>query len=216
MPQDKPPHPWFQFSLRTMLIFVTIASASFSWLGVKLRQAQRQSAAIAAIVAQGGVFHYDYEVDSDGHYIHSPAGPRMGWLRKWTGSDLFANAGLVDLGIETTDAALRHVESLHQLRRLYIHGARVTDAGMVNLKGLEQLKSLTLSHVMVTDSGLVHLQGLTQLKTLTIEEAPITDVGLTHLQGLTQLQGLVLSNTQVTDTGVQELQKALPKLMILR
>jgi len=39
---------------------------------------------------------------------------------------------------------------------------------------------------------------------------------LQYLKGLTQLQWLFLDGTKVTDAGVQDLQKALPKLEILR
>ena len=36
----------FRFSLRTLLLLVTVASLGFGWLGYKLRQAERQRAAV--------------------------------------------------------------------------------------------------------------------------------------------------------------------------
>ena len=62
-----------------------------------------------------------------------------------------------------------------------------------------------------------NLKGLTRLQLLNLHRTPaITDAGLQHLKGLTQLQKLDLANTKVTDAGVKDLQKALPKLEIVR
>ena len=40
---------WFQFSLRTLLVFVLLASIGMSWLGGKMERARRQKEAVEAI-----------------------------------------------------------------------------------------------------------------------------------------------------------------------
>ncbi len=49
-----------------------------------------------------------------------------------------------------------------------------------------------------------------------LHNTQVTDAGLKELAGLTQLQMLYLHSTQVTDEGVQDLQRALPKVGIIR
>src|SRR5437762_7027635 len=93
----KPRRPWFQFGLRTLLLMVTIASAGFGWLGVKVRQVHRQRAAVEAIRKLGGEVLYDYEVDSKGHRVQSPIPPGPACLRELAGDDFFANVVYVSL-----------------------------------------------------------------------------------------------------------------------
>ena len=81
---------------------------------------------------------------------------------------------------------------------------QVTDAGLKHLRGLTQLRTLSSANTQVTDAGLEHLRGLTQLQWLFLVNTQVTDAGLKHLRGLTQLQMLSLANTHLTDAGVAE------------
>ncbi len=56
----KPTRRWFQFSLRTLLLFVLLVSLSLSWFAVKRQQATRQEKAVEAIRKAGGNVAYDY------------------------------------------------------------------------------------------------------------------------------------------------------------
>jgi hypothetical protein len=138
--------------------------------------------------------------------------------------------GLGTAKIDVTDAGLKHIKRLTQLRELYLDKTKVTDAGLVNireltelqllylgdtkitdlglanLKGLSRLQELLLSE-NVTDEGLVNLTSLTQLRKLWIDGTIISDAGLTHLKGLTQLQILGLARTKVTDAGLVNLKE---------
>lgn len=55
MTDTKPKLRWFQFSLRTLLIFVTLFAILLNWIGPKIRQAKRQREAVVAIQNLGGV-----------------------------------------------------------------------------------------------------------------------------------------------------------------
>src|SRR5579863_4668922 len=61
--QPKARRRWFQFSLRTLLIGVTLAGCGFGWLGVKVREARRQAAIVASITKRGAAVLYDYDFD---------------------------------------------------------------------------------------------------------------------------------------------------------
>jgi hypothetical protein len=187
----KPKRRWFHYSLRTLLVLVTMACAGFGWLGVKVRAKQREREAVKAIRELGGYWIYDYEWEASSSGTR-PTPPGPAWLRKLLGDDFFANVERVAFKMQLTDSGLRH------------------------LAGANQLKWLALSHTEVTDAGLVHLKGLNRLETLFLSGTQVTDAGLVHLEGLHRLKGVSLANTRVTEAGVEQLQKALPNLEVHR
>lgn len=82
---------WLQFSLRTLLLVVLLASAGMSWMVVKVQQARRQRQAVEAIRALGGFVTYDYAIDQAyGHPVNAEA-PGPGWLGSVLGADFFAD-----------------------------------------------------------------------------------------------------------------------------
>jgi hypothetical protein len=192
-----PKRRWFQFSLRTLLVFVTLCAIACSWFAVKLQQATRQREAVAEIKKLGGICVYDWQLDANGGFDYSysktkPTGPV--WLRNLLGDDLFQSVIMVGFEAER----------------------EVTDASLEPLKGLSEVRELDLYGTKVTDAGLRHLKGLSQLRELCLSDTQVTDAGLEYLKELTQLQQLDLDGTQVTDAGVTKLQQALPNCEIER
>jgi hypothetical protein len=114
------------------------------------------------------------------------------------------------------DASLEHLKGLTKLEILFLKDTAVTDDGVVYLKGLTNLEVLELRRTKVTDKALEHLKRFTKLQRLDLGGTRVTDKGLEHLKGLPSLQELDLRDTQVTDAGVKKLQKALPKVKIVR
>jgi hypothetical protein len=188
----KPNRRWYQFSLRTLLVFVLLASLGASWLAVRLHHARRQRDAVIAIRAAGGTVGYDYEVDKTNMFIvqeaEPPAPPWLEWL---FGDDFFADVVLVD-----------------------VYEPDFGDADVEHLKDLTELRSLQLSSTQVTDAGLEHLKGLANLTDLRLHHTQVTDAGLEHLRGLTKLKALYIPFTRVTSKGVERLQRALPNCEI--
>ena len=58
----------------------------------------------------------------------------------------------------------------------------MTDAGLKELAPLTQLRTLDLNETGVTDAGLKELAPLTQLRTLDLSETGVTDAGLKELK----------------------------------
>ncbi len=170
MTAPKPKLRWFQYSLRTLLVFVTLCAIACSWLGVKLRQAKREREAAAAIEKLGGTVDWS-----------APSGPV--WLRSLLGNDFFVTVFRVQMYCTyATDTDLEHIKSLNQLRELYLYETEVTDAGLENLRRLNRLQKLSLANTKITDAGLEHLKGLTELKELWLFPSNVTDEGVKQLQ----------------------------------
>ena len=194
MTTPKPKRRWFQYSVRTLLVLVTVAAVPCSWVAVKTQQARRERAIAPAIERIGGTAVWA-----------TPSGPA--WLRKLLGDDQFTSVDIVRLqnpGI--TDADLKCLDGLRRLRQLDLYGTRITDAGMQHVKGLSQLEGLYLNGTRVTDVGLQSPKGLGHLQVLQVGGTQVTDIGLKHLREMSQLQALDLAGTKVTDAGLENLE----------
>jgi len=219
MNDSRPPKPkrrWFQFSLRTLLVFVLLVSVPLGWFAMKMQRARQQKEAVEVILKVGGEVRYDYEFDETGRLIPAaqPAGPL--WLRKLLGDDFFCDVIWVDLSAtRVTDAGVEHLlKGLTSLEVLWLMDTNVTDVGLEHLQGLNSLNSLGLSGTQLTDAGLEHLESLTSLEHLGLHETSVTGEGFKHLKGLTSLVSLCLRFTNVTDAGLEHL-KGLTNLACL-
>jgi len=120
-------------------------------------------------------------------------------------------------GLDISDAGLQSLGKLQGLRYLVLgNNPKVTDTGVKELARLKRLHTLGLTGTKVTDASLKELARLTGLEGLFLGSTLVTDEGLKELRGLENLKYLTLNTTKVTDQGVASLQKALPKLTILR
>ena len=124
---------WYQFSLRTLLVFVLVASPGLGWLGRWLLEPPPGSVALRELC----VFHPDINFDRDGRVLavwNFRASSRLG------------------------DDALKHIVELTRLQRLDLGGTQITDAGLQHLSGLTDLEELKLHETRVTDEGVKKLQ----------------------------------------------------------
>src|SRR5947207_11324743 len=103
MPEANPKRRWFQFSLRILLAFTLLVALGCGWFAVKLRQAARQKAAVAAILALRGHTWYDIsdqsepiQINSHGQPVRSRKIQAPGWLIKLLGPDFFRTVVGVD------------------------------------------------------------------------------------------------------------------------
>jgi hypothetical protein len=152
----KPKRRWYQFSLRTLLIFVTLSACACSWFAVKMQQARKQRQAVQAIKKLGGTVRYDYELNVA---APNPTPPGPVWLRKCLGADFVANvAEVIFSGAQITDADLEQLQDLAKLQQLLLSDTQVTDAGLEHLEQLNHLMYLDLTRTKVTDVGVRRLR----------------------------------------------------------
>ena len=205
----------YQFSLRTLLIVVTLFAVACSWFAVKMGQAKRQREAVEVLSKSVDSIFYDYQCNSSGSLTAaavvgkaSPPGPT--WLRQWLGDDFFTNVVSLHLH-RIADADLEYVRDFPKLKILGLHWNKITDNGLKHIKALDQLQALDLQSTEITDKGLESLGGFSSLQWLSLFNTKITDAGLKNLQGLKEIHDLYLGETEITDSGLENI-KGLTRL----
>ncbi|MGI8978684.1 MAG: leucine-rich repeat domain-containing protein [Pirellulaceae bacterium] len=208
-----PKRRWFQFSLRTLFVVMTVLCLGpGSYVAYEQGKAREKQVAVAAIENLGGYVFYDER---------APTRSGLTWLI--LGDDSFGNVNGVDFNPlkqenrQITDADLRHLKAFPRLNHLVLKNCcQITDAGLADLSGLANLQYLYLNDSPITDAGLVHLAGLTNLEELSLTHTQVTGLGLVQLSGLTELRFLYLYSTRIPSDDVEKIQKALPRCCINR
>ena len=149
---DQPPKPrrrWFQFSLRTLLIVVTLVAGLLLAWRVYVEPYRRQRETMKLIEELGGKYTLE---------------PADKWLR-WLYGDDFRNIVLVDVAdCDEPEKYIEQVASLQKLETLVVGGRTFNDEHLSNLKRLATLSGLVLDSTSVTDDGVEALkQTLTEL-----------------------------------------------------
>jgi hypothetical protein len=209
-----------QFSVRTLLIVVTLFAAACSWFAVNMQNAKRQREAVDTVlkwrdsvgIKNIGV-SYDWQTGSSAGRREPPI---PSWLRNALGDDFFYNVSRLYVnGADLTGHDLTPLEGMSGLQDIMIVHCKITEGGLEHLNGLARLRVLTLSGTNITDDGLKKLRGPSRLQRLYLARTAITDAGLEHLKALPGLQDLGLEGTAISDAGLAHL-KALPQLQFLR
>ncbi|MDB6005062.1 MAG: hypothetical protein JWR15_2049 [Prosthecobacter sp.] len=101
-----------------------------------------------------------------------------------------------------------------KIASLDIARSKVTDAGLKALAGMKNLKELHLEGTGITDAGLDQLKGLGELEYINLYNTKVTDAGVAKLAGLSKLKAVYLWQSGVTKAGVAALKAKLPNAHI--
>jgi hypothetical protein len=215
----------FQYSLRTLLIFVTLCAIPCSWFGVKLQQARKQRHAVEELKKFGCRVAYDLEIVEIGQEFLQKKSKAPQWLQNLLGVDFFSDVTMVSQGelqiynnTAITDAGMVQLREFPHLQLVSLLEAPVSDAGLENLQELKELKDIRIWALEykghITDAGLAHLKGLTQLMHLSLFGHQIEGDGLENLKGMSRLESIYLQYNKITDAGIAHLKglKNLKKL----
>jgi hypothetical protein len=164
---------WIRFSLKTLLILMTVLAV---WLGLYVKSLRDRKAAVLDIKRLNGVFGVRFSepewlrhLVGDEEYFYDPVGVHFNSGDRPTDDDLAA--------------VMKHLQRFRQLRHLTLAGTGITDASLSHLCALKnKLEMLDLSETKISDAGLPHLRCLTALKTLRLQNTA------TSLQGMATLQ----------------------------
>jgi hypothetical protein len=206
----KPRLRWYQFSLRSLLIFVTLCAIACSWLATWMQGQRRQFEAAKAF---GHVVSWERH---DGYYNYGTPSRRlykikpcvMLFYRKTFIGKCFDDDTLFNVTEIVCGSSFYYSERTSK-------NPAVSDANIFNIRYLKHLQRLSISGAQISDDGLKYIQTLPHLETLDLDNVDITDAGLVYLEGLSELKWLIITQTQVTKQGVEKLRRALPKCKIV-
>jgi formylglycine-generating enzyme required for sulfatase activity len=161
---------WYQYSLKSLLVFTTIVGLAMGLVVVPVHWARQQWGAIQTLRDLGWVVTCD----------PTPSGPA--WARKVFGDEMFHDAVAVDSPPGASDDEMEHLGHMPELERVYISGENVTDVGVSRLAGFPKLKIVCLSGTSVGDDGARQLERLENLEQLYLTQTKVTDEGVRELQ----------------------------------
>jgi hypothetical protein len=166
---EKPKRRWFQFSLRAMLVCVTLGAVGLGWYMYRWRQQQaEQRKAAAAVRELGGEAQPSLSSYSLASVI----------FEQGDAENLFF---LQEKNIRDDD--LKIFAAAENTRGLYLFKNEITDGGLVHLKNLRRLRILDLRHNKeVSDEGLKQLENLEELEQLILMGTKVTPAGVARLQ----------------------------------
>jgi hypothetical protein len=220
---------WPRFSLRVLLVLITLAAGGFAWFGQWQAAKRREEQARQWILDHGGSVG-----QSNGWEIER----REWWAR---GLSLFVprhclyTVNSVYFEGKADDATLQYLFDMPHLQAVDLRESRITDAGLIHLRRLSDVRTLSLENTSIGDAGFAHLaknrrieclwlgdtrltraclpqilqnRGMTHLS---LNGLPITDADVSRLVELPRLEVLALSKTQITSQAVVSLRQ-LPRL----
>lgn len=216
-PNKRAPRRWgLRFSMRSLLIAVTIFCVALGW---RLNRARQQREAVKAIKEAGGWVYYDYQTyDPNTAEFDLKAEPwEPEWLRESVGIDFWHDVIGLNMSYHEEGGKRRdnkqspvnisgHLARLPRLKFLALTKHSVDDAGMQYVSRLKELEALFYWDADgVTDVGARHLASCPRLSYLFLESTDIGDAGLQSLAKLEGLEALVLPGNNITDEGLASL-----------
>lgn len=222
----------FSFSMRGLLVFITVFGCLIGLLAAVLQERQRCQRQIQARMNlfDRRYFYFRTEVKSD-----DTIPVRSGIWAKVLGNNVLDR--IVEIKIETNPyektpailmQGLRYFPNLktltmasravvrpgfselvhlHRLERLILDRSYITDAELAAIGGLKRLTYLDLRYTRIGDEGVAHLVNLDQLKTLLLARSKVSDNAAPHLAKIKSLEELNLSFTALSPGAIPELAK---------
>lgn len=223
----KPRRRWLRFSIRALLVLVTLICILLGWLGREIYQHHQRRAMFSRIEVSGG----DVFADLDAfHY-----GPTLTFseqlLTWWYGSEVYLlQIDTVQLRDGNQDVLLSDLAALHTVETLTLENVAITDETVRVLQQMKSLKDLNIiSHTITpgelsrlaaiptfhdlrlgldaaNNANLAVVKPLASLSSLVLIEGPLTDEGLRSLQGTPNLAAIqLIFLSKITPDGIQEL-----------
>jgi hypothetical protein len=151
----KPKRYWYQFSLKTLLVALTLLCIGpGGYVALEQNKARKQMTAFRTVNQYGGYFGSRLATSD-----------RSQAERIILGDDTAANLTHVlfvrsdsDGRVFTfTDDCLQHLSSMPRIEEVDLTGIEVSDAGLVHLARLKNLNTVLLKNTKVTDEGVARL-----------------------------------------------------------
>jgi hypothetical protein len=186
MPQaPKTRRRWFQFSLRAMLVLISLLTIPLGWVAIERRQSKYERHTADKIRASGVFVQMSGKFD-----LNESTQP---WWRAVLSSLFGDRVQVVTLNEGSSFTDLTMLSGLTSLKGLVLENSEISDLSPV--AGLAQLELLGLSNTQVRD--LSPVANMTCLTHLFVQDTSIRD--LSPLSALKNLESLSVYGTQVVD-----------------
>ncbi|MDB2686944.1 hypothetical protein N9Y42_07000 [Mariniblastus sp.] len=208
--------PRFRFSLKAMVVVLTLGVVAFGFLTTRMRRARQQAAAIDLIMqdSQFNKCRYGFEM-TDELLFDFPVtnidaeSPVPSWLRNWLGADFFHTVEYVDvLHSDPTENPI--------VPMLKMGNAKFVDAGFLAAKDFPSLTNCrNLEFLSVQNSSVVDLEPIStlrQLRHLDIQATSVSD--LQPIENLIKMRRLHAQMTSIHDLQPLHRMKSLERLSI--
>ncbi len=206
-------------SVRALMILVLLLGGVLGWV-VHLASVQRD--AISAIRLGGGHVRYNWQLKRlpNGNVQFNPKGQPKApkWLLDSLGHDYFGHVEYVEVGQRNTDAVMKQVGQLDQVRQIrFLAGINLApvakaglealpNAGLSRFRGLFGLMTTDLSAPQINGANFKYLKNMTRLEFFKLpQNCSVTDADLTYLSELTALSQFEVHDSRITDAGVASL-----------
>ncbi len=165
-PVDRPPKPaprrrkWRQFTVRSLLVIVTLAAVFFSWVAVKVREARLEREAAESLASELHYVKYNYHLTLDPERKPSYRAPGPRWVNSLIGENIFGAhvAGILYCRKTTTDDDLAKLDALPFLLLIGFSNTQITDAGLERLKQIKTLRAVCLVETRVTPEAVARFK----------------------------------------------------------
>jgi hypothetical protein len=202
-----------RYSLRGLIILVTLVCVFFGWFAVGMHRAAKQATAVKALHAGQVAVIYDYMVDKFG----SPTGsgrPPSGVLRRYLGTDFFSKVIRVEFPAgQLPQCGLSPLQNLRGVRHLSLRGSMLGDRD-VHIDAMNGLRCIDAAFTNITDATINRLATIKGLISLDLSGTRVTDASLQNLGKNSTLNVLTLEEVDLSEHAVQQLKKENPSLNV--
>ena len=192
-----------RFSLRTLLLLITLSCLAMGVWAVYVQPYRLQSQAVLLIERSKGTVEFQAARGTD-------------WQR-WLVVNLLGKERYVRVTSADLHRTQPSRESLQSLRRLCfleeldLDNTDTDDGLLVGISQLEELQKLSLRYTAITDAGIESLKKCGRLEELYLTGTEVSDDGAKALAELTNLRKLFIRWTKITSSGADRLRASLPE-----
>ncbi|QEG33680.1 hypothetical protein [Bythopirellula goksoeyrii] len=161
-----------QFSVRTLLLVVTILAVVSAIVGREVRRAYNELSAAKRLEKLGAEVVYDVKYICESNAITRDDEARTPSLVK----------RLVGIEGSSVNYVILNLQFLRQGKK----NNKIKDDCMVDIASFNNLKVLDMRGTGITDAGLVHLYALTELEFILVSGTQITDNGIRRFKEFNQ------------------------------
>ena len=139
---------WFRYSLRTLIVCVTLAAIGMAWVVREREQSRRELEVARELEASGAIVELGGRFDVPRTFLRPPSQhvEEQAWWRTALGGILGPRVRVV-LGTNTTD--LVTLDRLENLQELSVGGRHISD--LSPLAGFKNLRSLVIYYGIFSD-----------------------------------------------------------------